>query len=102
MVTLTPEQKAKYERETLERIDAKVRSLQDRKAYKNADDDLKRHMIEGIIRKQRAQEAAEMKKEMLSGKPAPQGTPSDKPKIPSLRPAPRKVAPKRPAYQSPY
>lgn len=67
-VKLTPEQQEKYERETIERIDKKVESLQSKPAYQNADDALRKKMVEGIIRKQRAEEAAETKKEMSKQK----------------------------------
>ena len=65
---LTPEQKEKYERETIERIDKKVESLQSKPVYQNADDALRKKMVEGIIRKQRAEEAAETKKEIAPRK----------------------------------
>ena len=62
---LTPEQAEQYKRETIERIEKKVDSLMMNKAYKDADNTLRKKMIEGIIRKQRAEEAKEMKEEML-------------------------------------
>jgi len=61
---LTPEQKAKYEADTIERIEAKVNSLRTEKRYKDAPDHVQKKMIEGIIRKQRREEQAETKKEM--------------------------------------
>jgi len=63
-VKLTPEQQAKYEAEVIERIDKKVESLQTSTAYKNADDALRKKMVEGIIRKQKAEEMNETKGEM--------------------------------------
>jgi polyhydroxyalkanoate synthesis regulator phasin len=65
-VKLTPEQQAKYERETLERIEAKVRSLQTTTAFKNAPEGVRKKMIEGIIRKQRSEEQKETKDELLN------------------------------------
>ena len=76
-VKLTPEQKAKYEAEVIERIDKKVESLQSKPAYQNADDALRKKMVEGIVRKQRAEEATETKKEMTKQKFTDLGWQSD-------------------------
>lgn len=61
---LTDAQYDKYRRETLERIYKKVGNLIEYPQYQKADEETRKKMIQGVIRKQRAEEQKETKRDV--------------------------------------